>query len=473
MLRTAPLESRARYTPGTRAFGATLRSHIPDVALEVNVAETFAPRTRGNGYATVHHLSDALHRTVAMVLAGGQGERLAPLTRDRAKPAVPFGGNYRIIDFTLSNCINSGLRRIHVLTQYKSYSLDRHIKQAWNFLQNEMGEYVDVIPPQQRTVERFYQGTADALFQNIYTLEMERPEWVLILGGDHVYKMDYSDMLAAHLETGADLTVACTEVPLAEATRMGVMSVDSGGRIGRFDEKPAAPEPIPSNPGVAMVSMGIYIFNTDVLVREATGDAARDTHHDFGKDIIPSMIAGGRRVFAFPFRDRNRKTITYWRDIGTLDSYFEANLDLVSVNPIFNLYDPDWPIRTYQHQGPPAKTVFHGPDRQGELLDSLVSNGCIISGARVEHSILGPRVFVHSWAHVQDAVIFDDVQIGRHARVRHAIIDKGVHIPEGGDHRLRSGARPAALHGDRHGYRSDSEGARHRGGLTATHTQSS
>jgi glucose-1-phosphate adenylyltransferase len=376
-------------------------------------------------------LPDALRRTVAMVLAGGQGERLSPLTRDRAKPAVPFGGNYRIIDFTLSNCVNSGIRRMHVLTQYKSYSLDRHIKQAWNIFQSELGEFLDVIPPQQRTVDRWYQGTADALFQNIYTLEMESPDWVLILGGDHVYKMDYSEMLAAHLTTGADLTVACTEAPLAEATRMGVMSVDSDGRIRRFEEKPVEPQPIRGNPDAALISMGIYIFNTDVLIREATGDATRDTHHDFGKDIIPDMIANGRRVFAFPFRDRNRKTITYWRDIGTLDSYFEANMDLVAINPIFNLYDPDWPIRTHQHQGPPAKTVFRGSERQGEVLDSLVSNGCIISGARVEQSILGPRVFVHSWAHVADSVIFDDVEIGRHARVRRAIIDKGVRIPEG------------------------------------------
>jgi glucose-1-phosphate adenylyltransferase len=380
---------------------------------------------------SVHDLSEALRRTVAMVLAGGQGERLSPLTRDRAKPAVPFGGTYRIIDFTLSNCINSGIRRMHVLTQYKSYSLDRHLKQAWHFLQGEMGEYVDVIPPQQRSVERWYQGTADALFQNIYTLEMEHPELVLILGGDHVYKMDYSEMIAAHLESGADLTVACTEVPLHEATRMGVMAVDADWRVRRFEEKPPAPQSMPGNDAAALVSMGIYVFNTAVLVREASSDAARDSHHDFGKDIIPDMVRRGCKVVAFPFRDRNRKTVKYWRDIGTLDSYFEANMDLVAVNPIFNLYDSEWPIRTYQHPGPPAKTVFRGPERQGELLDSLVSNGCIISGARVEHSILGPRVFVHSWAHVEDSVVFEGVEIGRHARVRRAIIDKGVHIPDG------------------------------------------
>lgn len=376
-------------------------------------------------------VSDALRRTVAMVLAGGQGERLSPLTRDRAKPAVPFGGIYRIIDFTLSNCLNSGIRRMHVLTQYKSYSLDRHIKQGWDILQREMGECVDVIPPQRRTGEGWYQGTADAIFQNIYTLEMERPDWVLILGGDHVYKMDYSEMIAAHINSGADLTVGCTEVPLNDATRMGVLSANHQGRVERFEEKPAHPEPMRDNAGCALASMGIYVFNTNVLIREVAADANGDTQHDFGKNIIPDMVRRGAQVMAFPFRDRNSGTTTYWRDIGTLDSYYDANMDLVSVTPDFNLYDSEWPIRTYQPQAPPAKSVFRGDARQGEVLDSLVSNGCIISGARVEHSILGPRVFVHSWAHVEDAVILDDVQIGRHARVRRAIIDKGVEIPPG------------------------------------------
>ncbi|MBI1815442.1 MAG: glucose-1-phosphate adenylyltransferase [Deltaproteobacteria bacterium] len=376
-------------------------------------------------------VGSVLRQTVAMVLAGGQGERLAPLTRDRAKPAVPFGGNYRIIDFTLSNCINSGIRRMHVLTQYKSYSLDRHIKQAWNILQRELDEGVDVIPPQQRSSDRWYQGTADALFQNIYTIEMERPALVLVLGGDHIYKMDYSEMIAAHLRSHAELTVACTEVPRAEARRLGVMAADDAWRIRSFHEKPDDPEPMPDNPDCALASMGIYVFNTDVLVRELRGDAVRDSHHDFGKDIIPHMMQSGRRVFAYPFRDRNSGGVKYWRDIGTLDSYFDANMDLVSVSPTFNLYDSEWPIRTYQVQAPPAKTVFRGVEREGQLLDSLAGNGCIISGARVEHSILGPRVFVHSWAHVEDAVIFDDVEIGRHAKVRRAIIDKGVRIPAG------------------------------------------
>lgn len=376
-------------------------------------------------------LNSVLRQTSTMILAGGQGERLSPLTRDRAKPAVPFGGIYRILDFTLSNCLNSGLRKMHVLTQYKSRSLDRHIKQAWNLFPSEMDEYIDVLPPQQRNSAQWYQGTADAIFQNIYTLQMERPRWVLVLGGDHIYKMDYSEMIAAHINSGAALTVACTEVPQAEATRFGVMGVDSHWRIQRFQEKPADPDTLPANPALSLASMGIYIFNTDVLVRELIHDARQESQHDFGKNILPRMVERGEKVHAFPFRDRNSGATKYWRDIGTLDSYYDANMDLVSVSPVFNLYDEEWPIRTYQPQLPPAKTVFHEDGRRGEMLDSLVSNGCIISGGRVAHSILGPRVFVHSWAHVEDCVVFDEVDIGRHAKVRRAIIDKGVKIPDG------------------------------------------
>jgi len=377
----------------------------------------------------LQHPGQLARGTVAVVLAGGQGERLYPLTRDRAKPAVPFGGSYRIIDFTLSNCINSGIRRVHVLTQYKSYSLDRHIKLAWGILSNEMGEYVDVIPPQKRSVQRWYEGTADALFQNIYTLEMERPELVLILGGDHVYKMDYSEMISAHLSSGADVTVACTEVPLVDAARMGVLTVDAQGHVKRFDEKPAHPEPLAGNADAALVSMGIYVFPTATLIREVTGAAATVDNLDFGRDILPDMVRRGCTVVAFPFRDRNSGAVKYWRDIGTLDSYFEAHMDLVAVSPIFNLYDTQWPIRTYQHQRPPAKTVFRDEDRKGEVLDSLVSSGCIISGARVEQSVLGPNVFVHSWAHLEGCVVFEDVEVGRHAKIRRAIIDKEVKIP--------------------------------------------
>ncbi|MFN8627518.1 MAG: glucose-1-phosphate adenylyltransferase [Candidatus Binatia bacterium] len=374
--------------------------------------------------------SEQLRQTVAVVLAGGQGERLYPLTRDRAKPAVPFGGVYRIIDFTLSNCVNSGIRRIHVLTQYKSYSLDRHIQQAWNIFSSEVGEYVDVIPPQKRSVERWYEGTADALYQNIYTLQMERPETVLILGGDHVYKMDYGEMIAAHLTNGAEVTVACTEVPLPEATRMGVLGVDAQGRVRSFQEKPAHPEPIADNPDAALVSMGIYVFPTRTLIREVTSVGVTG-NLDFGRDVLPDMVRRGRNVMAFPFRDRNSGAVKYWRDIGTLDSYYDAHMDLVAVSPIFNLYDQEWPIRTYQYQGPPAKTVFRDADRKGEILDSLISNGCIVSGARVEQSVLGPNVFVHSWAHLEGCVVLGNVDVGRHVRARRVVIDKEVKIPAG------------------------------------------
>lgn len=400
-----------------------------DRTVDFSFRGAYSPQARPT--SSPQSLNSMLKHSTTMILAGGQGERLHPLTRDRAKPAVPFGGIYRIIDFTLSNCLNSGLRKIHVLTQYKSHSLDRHIKQAWNLFPSEMDEHIDVLPPQHRSGERWYQGTADAVFQNIYSLQMERPQFVLILGGDHVYKMDYSEMIAAHLNTGADLTVACTEVAKTEAIRFGVMGVDTNWRIQQFLEKPSAPDLIPDNPDYALASMGIYIFNTGALVRELIVNARQSEGHDFGKDVIPRMVRNGERVYAYPFRDRNSGTSKYWRDIGTLDSYFEANMDLVAVSPIFNLYDQDWPIRTYQPQSPPAKTVFRGPERQGEVLDSLVSNGCIISGARVEHSILSPRVFVHSWAHIEDCVVFDDVEIGRHARIRRAIIDKGVKIPAG------------------------------------------
>lgn len=409
-------------------------------ALTLNRAFDFSPSGSVGQVATPQHshplnlsLSSVLRQTSTMILAGGQGERLSPLTRDRAKPAVPFGGIYRIIDFTLSNCLNSGLRKMHVLTQYKSRSLDRHIKQAWNLFSSEMDEYIDVLPPQQRNSAHWYRGTADAIFQNIYTLQMEQPRWVLVLGGDHIYKMDYSEMIAAHLNRGAALTVACTEVPKADATRFGVLGVDSQGQIHRFQEKSAEPDTLPDNPEHALASMGIYLFNTRELVGELITDARRESQHDFGKNIIPRMVEQGAKVFAFPFRDRNSGVTKYWRDIGTLDSYYDANMDLVAISPVFNLYDEAWPIRTYQPQLPPAKTVFQGGERQGEVLDSLVSNGCIISGGRVVHSILGPHVFVHSWAQVEDCVVFDDVDIGRHAKVRRAIIDKGVTIPDGAE----------------------------------------
>jgi glucose-1-phosphate adenylyltransferase len=380
---------------------------------------------------TARGQESAMQQTTVMILAGGQGERLYPLTRDRAKPAVPFGGNYRIIDFALSNCINSGLRRILVLTQYKSFSLQRHIKSGWDIFNPVMGEYVDVIPPQQRNVKRWYQGTADAIFQNIYMLEQEKPQYVVILSGDHIYKMDYAKMLDFHLRNQADLTVSCTTVPREEAKRLGVAGADESGRITAFVEKPKDPPTIPGHPDSSYASMGVYIFSTDVLVRRVIDDVKQDTEHDFGKNIIPKMVRGGDRVFAYPFVDENKKDIVYWRDIGTIASYYEANMDLVSISPLFNLYDDEWPIHRRHQPGPPAKTVFSAPDRIGFATDSLMSTGVIVSGSRVERSILGPRCFIHSWANVSESILFDDVEIGRNCRIRRAIIDKHVKVPAG------------------------------------------
>ncbi len=382
-----------------------------------------------------------LQQTIVMVLAGGQGERLYPLTRDRAKPATPFGGMYRIIDFALSNCLNSGLRRILVLTQYKSLSLQRHIQNTWGLFNPAMGEYVDIVPPQQRNVKRWYQGTADAIFQNIYMLEQERPRQVLILGGDHIYKMDYAKMLDFHLHNQADLTVSCTSVPLHEASRFGVAATDENGRITGFVEKPKNPPTIPGEPDKAYISMGIYIFSTEMLVRRVIDDVKQDTEHDFGKNIIPRMVKNGDRVFAYPFVDENRRESNqvYWRDIGTMESYYEANMDLVQATPEFNLYDDLWPIRRRSQPGPPAKTICYGAKhsqneatqipRIAEAHDSLLATGVIISGATAHRSILGPRCFLHSWSLVEDSILFDDVEVGRHCKIRRAIIDKHVKIP--------------------------------------------
>jgi glucose-1-phosphate adenylyltransferase len=372
-------------------------------------------------------------KVLVMILAGGQGERLYPLTKDRAKPAVPFGGIYRIIDFTLSNCINSGLRKICVLTQYKSYSLDRHLRIGWNIFNNELDEFIENIPPQKRISDMWYQGTADAVYQNIYVLESEHPEKVLILAGDHIYKMDYRELIEFHETNNADLTVPCIEVPIKEASRFGVMSIDNEQQIVEFNEKPASPKPIQSNPEMALVSMGIYLFNTQVLVKRVIEDTKRDTIHDFGKNIIPSMI-NKDRVFAFIFRDKNNKAVKYWRDIGTIDAYWEANMDLVQIDPIFNLYDNNWPIRTYHEQLSPAKTVFtelFPGGRCGTVLDSLVSNGCIISGARVERSILSPNVRIDNYSEVIDSILMADVRIGKNVKIRKAIIDKSVIVPDG------------------------------------------
>lgn len=373
-----------------------------------------------------------LKKSLVMILAGGEGQRLYPLTKDRAKPAVPFGGIYRIIDFTLSNCLNSGLHKIFLLTQYKSMSLDRHIRLGWwNIFSVELGDYLEIIPPQWRISHEWYRGTADAVYQNIYTLEMEKPETVIILGGDHVYKMDYRKMLDFHREKNADATVSCVDVPIGEAHRFGIMEIDEEYRITGFHEKPAHPKPMPTNPDRVLASMGIYLFNTEVLVQRVIDDSKADSSHDFGRDIIPSMI-GRDRAFAYNFEDENKAPIRYWRDIGTLDAYWEANMDLVNINPVFNLYDADWPIRTYREQFPPAKTVYAGDDgRMGEVFNSLLSAGCIISGARVENSVLSPDVRVEANSHISESVIMDGVRIGRNVRIHRAIVDKRVNIPSG------------------------------------------
>jgi glucose-1-phosphate adenylyltransferase len=375
--------------------------------------------------------------TLAVILAGGKGTRLEPLTRDRAKPAVPFGGNYRIIDFVLSNCLNSGLRKMLVLTQYKAMSLDRHINLGWrDFFCRELDEFIDIVPPQQRIDENWYQGTADAVYQNIYAIEKERPEYLIILAGDHIYKMNYSAMIQYHKDSRADLTIGALRVDCESAKEFGVMQVDSDQRIIGFQEKPQNPRPIPNDPKHALASMGIYVFNTRFLFEQLCQDANDPkSQHDFGKNIIPSII-GTHRVFAFPFKDENRKTDAYWRDVGTLDAFYEANMDLVSIDPQLNLYDESWPIRTQQKNLPPPKFVFGSrgdSDRCGMALDSIVCAGTIISGGRVERSILSPGVRVNSFAHVTDSILFESVEVGRHARIRRAIIDKGVRIPEGFD----------------------------------------
>ncbi len=374
-----------------------------------------------------------MDRVVAVVLAGGKGLRLEPLTRDRAKPAVPFGGVYRIIDFTLSNCLNSGLRKILVLTQYKAMSLDRHISVGWQrYFCRELGEFADVVPPQQRIDESWYQGTADAVYQNIYTIEKERPEYVVILAGDHIYKMNYKLLVDYHIQRAADVTIGVLRLPRAEAARrFGVLQVDAESRVIGFEEKPADPKPIPGDEAHCLASMGIYVFNARFLFEELCRDATRrGSQHDFGNDILPAAVHTNR-LFAYPFVDENRKTSAYWRDVGTLDAYYEASMDLVAVDPQLNLYDEQWPIRTYQPNLPPPKFVFSDRERRGFATDSIVCQGSIISGGHVERSILGPRVRINSFALVQNSILFEGVNIGRHAKVRRAIIDKGVSIPAG------------------------------------------
>ena len=372
-----------------------------------------------------------LDDTLVIVLAGGAGERLSPLTKDRAKPAVYFGGPYRIIDFSLSNCINSGLRRIFIATQYKSLSLNRHIRMGWNIVSEELGEFIEILPPQKRVGEQWYQGTADAVYQNLYSIIREGSKHVVILSGDHVYKMDYARMLRVHQERKAAVTLAAIEVPIGEASQFGVVAVDEQERIIGFQEKPKQPSPIPGFPELAFASMGVYIFDTDVLVRALETNATEATKHDFGKDIIPALIHEAP-VYAYRFYDENKNASKYWRDVGTLDAYFDANMDLCHVSPEFNLYDPEWPVRTYQPQAPPAKFVFaETGHRCGQALDSLISPGCIVSGSSIYGSVLCPNVRVHSFCHIEQSILMPGVRVGRHARIRRAIIDRDVLIPRG------------------------------------------
>ena len=378
---------------------------------------------------TRRFVSRLTRNTLALILAGGRGSRLKHLTLWRAKPAVPFGGKFRIIDFPLSNCLNSGVRSIGVLTQYKAHSLIQHIHRGWNFLRGEVGEFVELLPAQQRIETSWYEGTADAVYQNLDIIRNHSPEFVLILAGDHIYKMDYGPMIADHVKRGADMTVGCIEVELDRAREFGVMSVDGDNRVSEFHEKPAHPQPMPGRSDMALASMGIYVFNTEFLYQMLIKDAD-DPHssHDFGKDIIPSVIKT-HKVIAYPFRDEETGKQAYWRDVGTVDAFWEANLELIGVTPELNLYDSQWPIWTYQEQLPPAKFVFDDDDRRGTAVDSMVSGGCIISGALVRHSLLFSNVKVHTRARLQDAVVLPNVDVGANCRITRAVIDKGCRIP--------------------------------------------
>jgi glucose-1-phosphate adenylyltransferase len=383
-----------------------------------------------NNEHTQRFVSRLTRNTLALVLAGGRGTRLKNLTDWRAKPAVPFGGKFRIIDFPLSNCINSGIRRIAVVTQYRSHSLIRHIQKGWSFLRGEFGEFVELMPAAQQSVdESWYSGTADAVYQNLNIIRSHQPEFILILAGDHIYKMDYGPMLAEHVERQADMTVGCLEVPLEMAKGFGVMSVDDNGQVVRFMEKPAQPEPTPNNPEQALASMGIYVFNAEFLYEKLKMDAQlAQSSHDFGKDIIPALIQN-YQVFAYRFQDVQKRQQPYWRDVGTVDAFWEANMELVSVSPELNLYDEIWPIWTYQEQLPPAKFVFDDDDRRGMAVDSMVSGGCLISGAKIRNSLLFSNVKLNSYSFLEETVVLPDAEIGRHCHIKKAVIDKGCSIP--------------------------------------------
>lgn len=382
--------------------------------------------------ATSRYVSQLTKDTLALVLAGGKGTRLCELTEDQSKPALHFGGKFRVIDFSLSNCVNSGIKQIGIVTQYKAHSLLRHLSQGWSHLNRDMGEFVELLPATQQCSSNWYQGTADALFQNIAFIKEQKPKYVLVLAGDHIYKMDYADMLAQHVQSGADLTIGGIEVPVNEAANaFGVMQVNENGRVITFREKPAVPSTLPGDPSMALASMGIYVFNTDFLINELQKDAdALDSKHDFGNDIVPQCIANCE-VHTFRFRDPVTQLRPYWKDVGTLDSFWQANIDLIEVTPKLDIYDNSWPIWTYQKQSPPAKFVFNNNNRRGSATDSMVSGGCIISGATIDRSLLFFDVHVHSYSTITESVILPNVEVGRDVHIHRAIIAQGCCIPSG------------------------------------------
>jgi glucose-1-phosphate adenylyltransferase len=371
--------------------------------------------------------------TLGVLLAGGAGERLFPLTRDRAKPAVPFAGQYRIIDITLSNCINSDLRHVYILTQYKALSLNRHIREGWGpVVANELGEFIEILPPMQRVSKSWYQGTADAVYQNIYSIGSEEPKYVIILSGDHIYKMNYARMLQQHKDSGSEVTLATLPISPDDVSQFGVVEVARTGEVLGFEEKPKSTSfRSPFMPDMVDASMGIYIFNTDILLPELIRDAEdQNSKHDFGHDILPNLL-GRVKMSAFNFVDENKKNALYWRDVGTLDAYYEANMDVAGITPVFNLYDKSWPMRTRAYQYPPAKFVFGEIGRTGMAINSIVAAGSIVSGAVVRNTVVSHDVRVNSYADVDSSIVFSHVNIGRHCRIRHAIIDRDVHIPDG------------------------------------------
>ncbi|MFT5162717.1 MAG: glucose-1-phosphate adenylyltransferase [Alteromonadaceae bacterium] len=401
------------------------------VDLNTDTAST-DDNNKGNAEQNPRYISRLTKDTFAVILAGGRGSRLHELTQWRAKPALYFGGKFRIIDFPLSNCINSGIRRIGVLTQYKAHSLIRHMVRGWTHFRREIGESIEILPASQRNSQDWYQGTADAVFQNLDIIRSENPKYVMILSGDHIYKMDYGTMLAEHVKNNADMTVSCLEVPIEEAAgAFGVLSVDENSRVVGFDEKPANPTPIPGQEGLTLASMGNYIFTTEFLFKQLEKDAANpNSSHDFGNDIIPSIIKE-HKVFASPFRDEKTGERPYWRDVGTLDSFWEANMELVSVEPALDLYDQNWPILTYQEQLPPAKFVFDDDERRGMAVDSTISGGCIVSGATLRKTLLFSNVRVNAYTEVRESVVLPEAVIGSHCTIVKAIIDRGCHIPDG------------------------------------------